>query len=182
MDNMAKKIVILSSSPRRGGNSDLLCDRFLAGAREAGHEAEKLFLKDFDIHYCTGCGRCYNGEHPCPQQDDAAGILEKMVAADVIVMATPVYFYSLSGQMKTLIDRCCARYLEMSGKEFYFILTAAERSIGMMQRTVECFRGFLDCLEQPQERGVIYGVGAWQAGEIVGMPAMDEAYAMGRNA
>ena len=107
-------------------------------------------------------------------------VIGKMVEADVIVMATPVYFYTLSAQMKTLIDRCCARYLEMKGKEFYFILTAAEESVPMMERTVECFRGLLDCLEDPREKGVVYGVGAWRAGDIEGMPAMDEAYAMGR--
>ena len=101
----------------------------MEGAREAGLEVEKVFLKDLKINYCTGCNRCYNGEHPCPQRDDAAGVLEKMVAADVIVMATPVYFYTVCGQMKTLIDRCCARYTEMTDKEFYFILTAAEESI-----------------------------------------------------
>ena len=128
----------------------------------------------------AGCGACYGGAGPCPQKDDAAGVIGKMVEADVIVMATPVYFYTLSAQMKTLIDRCCARYLEMKGKEFYFILTAAEESVPMMERTVECFRGLLDCLEDPREKGVVYGVGAWRAGDIEGMPAMDEAYAMGR--
>ena len=159
MKIMAKKVLILSSSPRRGGNSDRLCDRFMAGAQQAGHEVEKIFLKDRRIGYCTGCGACYGGAGPCPQ---------------------PVYFYTLSAQMKTLIDRCCARYLEMKGKEFYFILTAAEESVPMMERTVECFRGLLDCLEDPREKGVVYGVGAWRAGDIEGMPAMDEAYAMGR--
>lgn len=179
---MARKVLIISSSPRRGGNSDLLCDRFMEGAREAGLEVEKVFLKDLKINYCTGCNRCYNGEHPCPQRDDAAGVLEKMVAADVIVMATPVYFYTVCGQMKTLIDRCCARYTEMTDKEFYFILTAAGESIPMMERTVECFRGFLDCLEGPVERGVVYGVGAWHVGEIESSPAMQEAYELGLRA
>ena len=176
---MSKKVLILSSSPRRGGNSDTLCDEFLRGAQEAGHEVEKIFLKDKTIHYCTGCGVCNEGK-PCPQKDDAPEIVRKMVAADVIVLATPVYFYTMSAQMKTLIDRCCARYLEMKGKEFYFILTAAEESVPMMERTVECFRGLLDCLEDPREKGVVYGGGAWRAGDIEGMPAMDEAYAMGR--
>lgn len=178
---MSKKVLILSSSPRRGGNSDRLCDRFAEGAREAGHEVEQVFLKDKKINYCTGCGVCYNGVKPCPQRDDAAGLLEQMVAAEVIVMASPVYFYTVCAQMKVLIDRACARYLEMKNKEFYFIVTAAEQSIPMMQRTVECFRGFLDCLDDPKEKGVIYGVGAWQVGEIEGMPAMDEAYEMGKN-
>ena len=177
---MSKKVLILSASPRKGGNSDTLCDQFMKGAQEAGNEVEKLFLREKTIHYCLGCGACFNSKQPCPQQDDAAEVIEKMIAADVIVMATPVYFYTLSAQMKTLIDRCCARYLEMKGKEFYFILTAAEESVPMMERTVECFRGLLDCLEDPREKGVVYGVGAWRAGDIEGMPAMDEAYAMGR--
>ena len=72
--------------------------------------------------------------------------------------------------------------LEMKGKEFYFILTAAEESVPMMERTVECFRGFLDCLEGPTERGVVYGVGAWHAGEIESSPAMQEAYELGLRA
>ena len=176
---MTKKVLILSSSPRRGGNSDTLCDEFVRGAIESGNEAEKVFLRDKTIHYCTGCSTCSLHGKPCPQKDDAAGVIGKMVEADVIVMATPVYFYTLSAQMKTLIDRCCARYLEMKGKEFYFILTAAEESVPMMERTVECFRGLLDCLEDPREKGVVYGVGAWRAGDIEGMPAMDEAYALG---
>ena len=177
---MAKKVLILSSSPRRGGNSDLLCDRFMAGAQQAGHDVEKIFLRDKKINYCTGCGVCYGGAKPCPQRDDAAEVVGKMIGAEVIVMATPVYFYTLCAQMKTLIDRTCARYTEMGGKEFYFILTAAEESVEMMERTVECFRGFLDCLDDPEERGVVYGVGAWQAGEIEGMPAMDEVDELGR--
>ena len=105
MKIMAKKVLVLSSSPRRGGNSDRLCDRFMAGAQQAGHEVEKIFLTDRRIGYCTGCGACYGGAGPCPQKDDAAGVIGKMVEADVIVMATPVYFYTLSAQMKTLIDR-----------------------------------------------------------------------------
>ena len=178
---MSKKVLILSSSPRRGGNSDTLCDEFMRGAQQAGHTVEKIFLKDKTIRYCTGCGVCNEGK-PCPQKDDAPEIVRRMIAADVIVMATPVYFYTMSAQMKTLIDRCCARYTEMTDKEFYFILTAAEESIPMMERTVECFRGFLDCLEGPTERGVVYGVGAWHVGEIKSSPAMQEAYELGLRA
>ena len=124
---MKKRILLLSSSPRRHGNSDRLCDEFLRGAREAGHDAEKISLRDCRIGYCTGCGVCYD-TRTCPQRDDAAQIVGKMIAADVIVLATPVYFYTMSAQMKTLIDRCCARYTEMTGKEFYFIVAAADDS------------------------------------------------------
>lgn len=178
---MSKKVLILSSSPRREGNSDLLCDEFLRGAREAGHAVEKIFLGDKDIRYCTGCSVCSMYGKPCPQRDDAATIVQQMIDADVIVMATPVYFYTMCAQMKAMIDRCCARYLEIAGKEFYFILSAAETDLKMMERTVEGFRGFLDCLENPVEKSVVYGVGAWKTGEIVDKPAMREAYEMGRN-
>ena len=157
---MTKKVLILSSSPRRGGNSDTLCDEFMRGAIESGNEVEKVFLRDKTIHYCTGCSTCSLHGKPCPQKDDAAEIIEKMVAADVIVMATPVYFYTMSAQMKTLIDRCCGLYTEMKNKEFYFIVTAAEDDRKLMERTVDTFQGFLDCLENPTIKGVVYGTGA----------------------
>ena len=121
---MKKRILLLSSSPRRHGNSDRLCDEFLA---------------------------------------------------------TPVYFYTMSAQMKTLIDRCCARYTEMTGKEFYFIVAAADDSKAAMERTIDGFRGFLDCLDDSRECGTIYGVGAWKIGEIEGSPAMKQAYDAGLN-
>ena len=176
---MKKKVLILSSSPRRNGNSDLLCDRFLEGAKSAGHDVEKIFLKDKNINYCTGCGSCSMGKG-CPQKDDVPEILEKMIASDVIVMATPVYFYTMCGQMKTLIDRCCARYQEIKNKDFYFIVAAAIDSKPAMERTINEFRGFTTCLEGPKEKGVVYGIGAWKVGEIKGTPAMDEAYKMGQ--
>ena len=178
---MSKKVLMLSSSPRQGGNSDVLCDEFMKGALEVGNEVEKIFLKDKQINYCTGCSVCSMYGKPCPQKDDAAEVVEKMIAADVIVMATPVYFYTMCAQMKTLIERCCARYLEIKDKEFYFIVAAAESEIRMMERTIDGFRGFLDCLEGPVEKGVIYGVGAWKVGEIKDKSAMQEAYRMGKD-
>ena len=177
---MAKKVLILSSSPRRGGNSDLLCDRFMAGAQQAGHDVEKIFLRDKKINYCTGCGVCYGGGKPCPHGGGAAGGVGKMNGGGGVVVGKPGYCFTRCGQGTTLVDRHAAPHTEMGGKEVLFILTAAEESVEMMERTVECFRGFLDCLDDPEERGVVYGVGAWQAGEIEGMPAMDEAYELGR--
>lgn len=178
---MTKKVLILSASPRKGGNSDLLCDEFLKGSLAAGNKAEKIFLKNKNIGYCTGCGVCFGGK-PCSQKDDMTEILEKMVEADVIVMATPVYFYTMNGQMKTLIDRTCARYREISNKEFYFIVAAADGSKALMQRTIEEFRGFTYCLSNPKEKGIVYGTGAWQMGDIKGKPSMNEAYTFGKNA
>lgn len=177
---MKKNVVILSASPRRNGNSDILCDEFMKGATEAGHDVEKIFLVDKNIKYCTGCGVC-NTTHECVQKDDMKEILVKLLKADVIVMASPVYFYTINAQMKTLIDRIVPQYTSLSNKEFYFIITAAETDLNMMERSIECFRGLLDCLENPTEKGIIYGVGAWQKGEIKGTKAMQEAYEMGKN-
>ena len=178
---MGKKVLILSSSPRKGGNSDTLCDLFLVGALEGGHAAEKVFLRDKHIGYCTGCGACTRGAKKCSQKDDMAGVLDQMVHAEVIVMATPVYFYTMAAQLKTLIDRTCARYQEISGKEFYFILTAADGHQKALHRTLEGLRGFTSCLDGAQEKGVVYGTGAWEAGDIKASPAMQEAHQMGRS-
>ena len=177
---MTKKVLILSSSPRRGGNSDTLCDEFIRGAAENGHKTEKIFLREKVIHYCTGCSTCSLYKKPCPQNDDAAAIISLMLSADVIVMATPVYFYTMCAQMKTLIDRCCGLYTEMKNKEFYFIITAAEDDRKLLERTVDTFQGFLDCLENPVIKGVVYGTGVWQVGEIKSKPVMQEAYEMGK--
>lgn len=179
---MTKKILVLSSSFRKGGNSDTLCDQFVKGAVEAGHQVEKIFINDKQIGYCHGCGVC-NTTHKCVLHDDMAEILDKMVQADVIVMATPVYFYSMNGQMKTLIDRTVPRYEEIAGKDFYFIVAAADSNRANMEKTLETFRGFTeDCLPDAHEKGVIYGTGAWQIGDIESSPAMEEAYQAGRNA
>jgi multimeric flavodoxin WrbA len=177
---MVKNVLILSSSPRRGGNSDTLCDQFIEGAQSAGHNTEKIFLKDRKINYCTGCGTCINGEKSCPQKDDMADILTKMISSDVIVMGTPVYFYTMCGQMKTLIDRLCARYAEIRNKDFYFIITAADSNKAALERTIEEFRGLLICLDDVNEKGIIYGTGVWNTGEIKKTRAMNQAREMGK--
>lgn len=177
---MSKKVLLISSSPRIGGNSDILCDQFAKGAAEAGAEVEKIVLKEKEIHYCTGCGLCVQRKGSCSQKDDMSQIAQKMLEADVWVLATPVYFYTMSAQMKTLIDRCCAFYTEMQNKEIYFIVTAADDGIADMQRTIEGFRGFTVCLNNPIERGIIYGVGAWEKGTIKTKKSMQEAYEAGK--
>ena len=178
---MNKNVLVISASPRKGGNSDTLCDEFIRGAQESGNHAEKIFLASKNIKYCIGCGVC-NTTQKCVQKDDMAEILDKMVEADVIVLATPVYFYTMDAQMKTLIDRTVPRYTEIQNKDFYFIVAAADTERKMMERTIEGFRGFTqDCLTGAREKGIIYGTGAWQAGEIKGTPAVTQAYEMGRN-
>ena len=147
-----KRVLVISSSPRKNGNSDMLCDRFSQGAAESGHKVEKIFLASKNIGYCRGCGVC-NSTHQCVQKDDMAEILDKMVKADVIVLATPVYFYTMDGQMKTLIDRTVPRYTELTNKDFYFIMTAADTAKASLTRTLESFRGFTeDCLTSAEKQ------------------------------
>lgn len=178
---MSKKVLVLSASPRRMGNSDLLCDQFIVGAKESDHQAEKIFLRDKEINYCLACDTCKHNDGICVQTDDMAPILDKVIAAEVLVLATPVYFYTMNGQMKTFIDRTYARYTEIRNKEIYFIVTAANNSIKAMERTIEGFRGFTTVLSGAKEKGIIYGIGVWIAGDIKGSKAMDQAYEMGKS-
>lgn len=177
---MTKKVLIISASPRKGGNSDLLCDQFLLGAKEAGHNVEKIFLRNHKINYCLGCGVC-NNTHKCVQKDDMKVLLDKMVKADVIVLATPVYFYTMDGQLKTFIDRCVPRYTEISDKDVYFIVSAADTDKKNLAPTIEGLRGFTrDCLEGTKEKGIIYGTGAWQIGEVKELPIYKKVYEIGK--
>lgn len=171
---------MLSGSPRRGGNSDILCDQFILGADESGNQTEKIFLRDKDINYCLACDTCQTNGGICDQDDDMAEVLDKMIAADVIVMATPVYFYTMNAQMKTVIDRTYSRYAEIRDKDFYFITTAAVKNKQALEKTIEGFRGFTSVLNGPKEKGIIYGTGAWNIGDIKETKAMTEAYDMGK--
>lgn len=177
---MSKKVLILSGSPRRGGNSDLLCDEFMRGATEAGNIVEKIRVAEKEIGYCRACYACKN-TGICVVKDDMAEVLQKMIDADVLVLASPVYFYSIDGQLKTLIDRTVARWLEVKNKEFYYIVTAADEELSSAEATVACFRGYADCVEGAIEKGIVYGMGNYEKGEIKGKKAMMESYEMGKS-
>ena len=178
---MSKNVLIISASPRKNGNSDLLCNEFLKGAVDAGHQVERIFLADKKINYCVGCGLCSRNDYSgCSQKDDMEDLVEKMIEADVIVLASPVYFYTINAQMKTFIDRCCAKYTKIVNKEFYFIITAAEVNKAEMSRTFECFRGFLDCLENAKEQGQSCATGVWEKGEIEKTSYLKDAYNLGK--
>lgn len=175
---MSKNVLILSSSPRKGGNSDTLCDQFKKGAEEIGSQVEKIRLAEMKIDYCSACYACKKLRH-CVKQDDMEQIISKMRSANVIVLATPVYFYTMCAQMKTMIDRTLggAQKAGLENKEFYLIATAADGKAAM-ERTIDGLRGYLECLPGAKEMGVIYGAGAWQLGDIQNNPAMQEAYQM----
>lgn len=178
---MSKKVLVLSGSPRRNGNSDLLCKEFLKGAVDAGNNAEKIFLRDKNINYCNSCYYCEKSGGTCAIKDDMAEILEKIDQADVIVMASPVYFYSINAQIKALIDRCVAKWTKIKNKEFYYIMTSGENSNTVMDCILECFRGFARCLEGSFEKGIIFAKGVYEKGEVKNTKYMNEAYEMGKS-
>lgn len=177
---MTKKVLILSGSPRKGGNSDLLCDEFMRGAIEAGHKVGKIRVQEKKIACCIACYAC-RAKGVCAIKDDMAEIMQKMIDCDVLVLASPVYFYSIDAQLKAVIDRSVCRWTEVKNKEMYYIMTAADTEKSSMDTTLACFRGYADCVEGAVEKGVIYGTGVYQSGEVKGKKVMQEAYEMGRN-
>lgn len=177
---MFKNVLVLSGSPRKRGNSDSLCDQFMNGAEEAGHQTEKIFLRDRKINYCIGCNACQRNGGICVHKDDMTEILEKMIAADVIVLAAPVYFYSMDAQMKTLIDRTYARHMEIQSKKVYLIVTGGGDAEHYFDTAIAGLRGFVICLPDAKEKGIICGIGVSEPGDVNGTPAIEKAYEMGR--
>lgn len=178
---MGRKVLILSGSPRKNGNSDILCDEFARGAIESGNHVEKIRVAEKNIGYCKGCYYCKDHNGKCVMKDDMAEILQKMIDADVIVLASPVYFYSIDAQLKAVIDRTVARWLEVKNKEFYYIVTCADSEAESTEATLACFRGYALCVEGAIEKGVILGTGVYEKGEVLNTPAMLEAYNAGLN-
>ncbi len=172
-----KKVLILSSSPRKGGNSDLLCDAFAKGAKEAGHRVTKIRVAEKKVGYCTGCYACQK-TGKCVIKDDAAAILKKMFASDVIVFASPVYFYSVCAQLKTLFDRSVAVYPNITNKQYYFIATLADEA-KTAAGTFQAMQGFLDCYDGSKLKGTLVADGVHEKGAIKGTKFLDKAYKMG---
>lgn len=178
---MSKNILIISASPRKGGNSDLLCDEFMRGAKEAGHLVEKIRLAEKTINYCTGCCACIGSQGSCVQQDDMNELLEKLLACDVMVLATPVYFHSMNAQLKTFIDRVCPIYTLLKEKEVYFVVAAAG-SETLIERTAQSLRVFTDCLDNVKEKETISVTGVWNVGDVKQTKALGHAYRVGKSA
>ena len=176
-----KKVLIISTSPRKGGNSEILADEFAAGAREAGHNVEKICLHDKTINFCKGCLACQKTLH-CVIHDDANAIVQKMKDADVLVFATPIYYYEMCGQMKTMLDRANPLYpSDYAFRDIYLLATAADTDRGAMDGAIKGLEGWITCFEKARLAGTIFGGGADAMGTIQGNPALEEAYEMGKN-
>lgn len=178
---MSKKVLVISTSLRNNSNSEFLADSFVEGAKSSGNEVEKITLKDKTIAFCKGCLACQSLGN-CVIKDDAIGIAEKMKEAEVIVWATPIYYYEMSGQMKTLIDRANSLYSsDYKFRDIYILSTAAEDKVGVDSRAISGLEGWIDCYEKAFLAGSVFAGGVDGAGTIVGHKALKEAYEMGRN-
>lgn len=176
---MSKKILIITSSLRKNSNSDKLAEAFSAGAEKAGKYVETISLKGKNIAFCKGCMACQK-TGKCVIEDDAIGFAEKIKNVDTVVFAAPVYYYSMPGQLKTMLDRCNSLFsAEYSFRDIYLLATAAEDEKNAVDGTVKGIQGWTDCFEYARLAAVVFAGGVNEAGEIEGHPALKEAYEMG---
>ena len=177
---MSKKVLILSSSPRKGGNSETLAVAFAKGAQEAGHQVETVYLREKQYGFCKGCFACLKLGH-CVIQDDAVEIAAKMHDADVLVIATPVYYYSVSGQLKTMLDRANPLFdTDYAFTKAYLLATAAEDGSETVEGSVKAVQGWVDCFPQCQLVETVFAGGVNDIGDIIGHQALERAYQIGK--
>lgn len=176
-----KKVIVISTSLRTGSNSDMLADKFIEGAKTAGNDVEKISLTDKDIHFCKGCLACQKlGK--CVIKDDVNGIMQKVLDADVICWASPIYYYEMSGQMKTLIDRMNAMYsLDYKFRDVYMLTTAAEDEPEVPKRAEAGLTGWIDCYPKSQLAGTLFCGGVDAPRAIEGNEKLQEAFELGRS-
>ena len=176
-----KNVLIISTSLRGGSNSELLAKECAKGAEEAGNRVELLSLKGKKIQYCIGCLACIK-TGKCVQKDDAPEIMEKLRRADVLVFATPIYYYEMSGQMKTLLDRMNPLYeSDYAFREVYMIATAADGGDATFEKAYNGLQGWVDCFPKAKLCGLV-------AGEEIGDPkvtvnhpdVMEKAFKLGK--
>jgi len=177
-----KNVLIITASLRPNSNSDALAASFAQGAREAGNAVETVSLKGKTIGFCVGCLACQKTQ-TCVIKDDAVALAEKVKNADVVVFAAPVYYYSVSGLLKTFLDRCNPLYpSEYKFRDVYFLATAAEADESAMDGPVRAVEGWVDCFEKARLAGTVFGGGVDAPGQIQGHEALQTAYEMGQQA
>ncbi len=174
-----KRVIVISTSLRLGSNSDMLADKFIEGALAAGNNVEKISLIGKNIQFCRGCFGCAKLGR-CVIKDDVNGIMEKVMQADVVVWVTPIYYYEMSGQMKTLIDRMNAMYeQDYKFRDVYLLTVAAEDEEFVPQRAESGLTGWIDCYPKSRLVGTLFCGGVNEANEIKGNAKLQEAFELG---
>ena len=175
-----KRIVVISTSLRHGSNSDMLANKFVEGAKAAGNDVEKISLAGKNIQFCKGCFGCQKlGK--CVIKDDVNEIMANVLEADVVAWATPIYYYEMSGQMKTLIDRMNAMYeLDYKFRDIYLLTTAAEDEEETPKRAETGLGGWIACYPKSRMAGTLFCGGVNDPREIEGNSKLQEAYELGK--
>ncbi len=174
-----KTVLVISTSMRKGGNSDMLAAEFAKGAEKSSNTVEIISLADKNISFCKGCLACQKTGR-CVIHDDADIIAQKMLTADVIAFATPIYYYEMCGQMKTLLDRANPLYtLDYAFRDIYLLTAAAENEKHVPDRAVTGLEGWIACFEKAHLAGKVFAGGVTDAGDIKGHKALKSAYEMG---
>lgn len=176
---MSKKVVVLSTSLRTNSNSELLAKSFVDGAKDSGNEVKYISLKNKDIRFCIGCLACQKTGH-CVIKDDVADIMNNVLEAEVVVWATPIYYYEMSGQMKTLIDRLNPMYSkDYKFRDVYLLATAAEEGDEVFEKVITGLNGWIDCFEKTSIKGTVLCGGVSDSGAISGNNKLKEVYDLG---
>ena len=158
-----------------------MLDEFARGAADAGNEVEKVTLREKEIHFCKGCLACQKTQR-CVINDDAPAIVEKMYHADIIAFATPIYYYEMCGQLKTLLDRANPLYpSDYRFRDIYMLTSAAEDEAHVPERAVAGLTGWIDCFEKAHLAGTVFAGGVGEPGETAGHPSLVRAYKMGKS-
>ena len=175
-----KKVVVISTSLRAGSNSQLLAEKFAEGAKAAGNEVNFITLRGKEIKFCVGCLACQK-LGACVIKDDVPAIMESVLNADVVCWATPIYYYEMSGQMKTLIDRMNAMYpLDYKFRDAYLLTTAADDDEQTPKRAEMGLGGWIECFPESRLAGTLFCGGVNAPGEIEGNAKLQDAYEMGK--
>ncbi|MBR4442339.1 MAG: flavodoxin family protein [Clostridia bacterium] len=174
-------VLVITTSLRAKSNSDILAERLIAGAKDAGHTVEQVSLKGKDIRFCIGCLACQKTQK-CVQRDDVAGIMEKVKNADTLVFSTPIYYYGMSGQMKTLLDRMNPLYsVDCRFRKVYMLSVATEDEAFVPEKAVIGLEGWIDCFEKAELGGTLFCGGIADPGEATNRTEeLKEAYEFGR--
>lgn len=175
------KILVITTSLRAKSNTDILADRLIAGAKDAGHEVEAISLKGKTIKFCIGCMACQKTQK-CIQKDDAVWIAEKVKEADTLVFVTPIYYYEMSGQMKTLLDRMNPLYpSDYKFRKIYMLSCAADDGSYTPKKAVNGLQGWVDCFEKAEMIDALFCGDINDPGEAVGKKSdLEAAYHFGK--
>ena len=176
-----KKVVVISTSLRAGSNSQAMAEQFAQGAKVAGHAVELISLRGKEIKFCIGCLSCQK-TGACVFKDDVPAIMDSVLNADVVCWATPIYYYEMSGQMKTLIDRMNAMYpKDYRFRDIYLLTTAAEDEEFVPKRAESGLQGWIECYAKSALKGLLFCGGVNDARDITGNAKLQEAFEMGKN-